>query len=81
MSQATLNASSHGERMFVNSCITVIETMRSHTLGIIAQLTYGHKVNSFDDEYFLLGEKFMEIAGDAVTPSLLDVHPLCEDSF
>lgn len=60
---------------------TLIETvmMRSYTIGIISQLTYGHKVDSFDDEYFLLGERFTEITGDAVTPSLLDVHPLCED--
>ncbi|KAI0768402.1 cytochrome P450 [Irpex lacteus] len=47
-----------------------------YTIGIVSQLTYGHKVDSFDDEYFLMGEKFIEITGDAVTPSLLDVHPL-----
>lgn len=44
----------------------------------MAEIGYGHRIESFDDEYFTLGEKLGKIAGEGSIPSLLDIHPICQ---
>ena len=46
--------------------------------GIISDLGYGHHINSLDDEFFAVGERFLKVGTFATTPTLLDLHPLCE---
>ncbi|KAI0092995.1 cytochrome P450 [Irpex rosettiformis] len=43
--------------------------------GIIAEVGYGHRIDSFDDEFFSIGERFLKFSNAATTPSLLDLHP------
>lgn len=46
--------------------------------GVITDISYGHRIDSFDDEFFYVGQNFVKIAGQAALPTLLDLHPICE---
>ena len=52
--------------------------MLSFAGATVAEIGYGHRIESFDDEYFTLGEKLGKIAGEGSIPSLLDIHPICQ---
>lgn len=47
----------------------------------MTEIGYGHHIDSFDDVFFSVGERFAKIAGIGATPSLLDLHPICEYRF
>ncbi|KAI0093004.1 cytochrome P450 [Irpex rosettiformis] len=42
----------------------------------VTDIGYGHRIDSFDDDFFILGENMCKVAGKAATPSLLDIHPI-----
>ncbi|KAI0768403.1 cytochrome P450 [Irpex lacteus] len=44
--------------------------------GVITDISYGHRIDSFDDEFFYVGQNFVKIAGQAALPTLLDLHPI-----
>ena len=46
--------------------------------GIVAEIGYGHRIDSYEDEFFSIGERFIACASAAATPSLLDLHPVCK---
>ena len=48
--------------------------------GVVTDIGYGHRIDSFDDEFFGVGERFIAHASAATTPSLLDLHPACTSS-
>ena len=45
--------------------------------GIVADIGYGHRIESYEDEFFDIGERFIACAGTTNTPTLLDLHPVC----
>ncbi|KAI0092993.1 cytochrome P450 [Irpex rosettiformis] len=45
--------------------------------GIVTEISYGHRIKSFDDKFFLLSEKWARIAHEGSRATLLDVHPIC----
>ena len=49
--------------------------------GVVTDIGYGHHIDSFDDEFFTVGERFIAHASTATTPSLLDLHPACTSSL
>ena len=57
---------------------TVADMMSGFAGATVAEIGYGHRIESFDDESFKLGEKSGKIVGEGATPILLDVHPICE---
>ena len=50
----------------------------SYAGATVTEIAYGHRINSFDDEFFRLGEKWCQVASIGTRPSLLDIHPACE---
>ncbi|KAI0768442.1 cytochrome P450 [Irpex lacteus] len=44
--------------------------------GIVAELGYGHRIESFDDEFFEIGEGYAKLSLAGGTPSLLDINPI-----
>lgn len=46
--------------------------------GIVTDIGYGHRIESFDDDFFSMGERFLEHALAATAPNLMDLHPVCE---
>ncbi|KAI0093006.1 cytochrome P450 [Irpex rosettiformis] len=42
----------------------------------VTEIGYGHRIESFDDDFFYMGEKLGQTAGKGATPSLLDIHPI-----
>ncbi|KAI0093003.1 cytochrome P450 [Irpex rosettiformis] len=44
--------------------------------GIVSDIGYGHRIESFDDEFFVVGEGYGSLSLAGGTPSLLDLHPL-----
>lgn len=52
--------------------------MLSYAGATVTEIAYGHRINSFDDEFFRLGEVWCRVAGIGTRPSLLDIHPACE---
>ncbi|KAI0092996.1 cytochrome P450 [Irpex rosettiformis] len=44
--------------------------------GVVSDVGYGQHIDSFDSEFFSVGERFIKVASAATTPSLLDLHPV-----
>ncbi|KAI0092994.1 cytochrome P450 [Irpex rosettiformis] len=43
--------------------------------GIVTDVGYGHHIDSLDDDFFSMGERFLQYATAVTAPSLLDLHP------
>jgi hypothetical protein len=46
--------------------------------GIISDISYGHRIESFDDPFFSIAEGLGRMVHDGGSPSLLDIHPICK---
>ncbi|KAI0748969.1 cytochrome P450 [Irpex lacteus] len=44
--------------------------------GVVTDIGYGHRIESYDDEFFSVGERFIKYGAAATTPTLLDIHPI-----
>ncbi|KAI0092998.1 cytochrome P450 [Irpex rosettiformis] len=44
--------------------------------GVVTEIGYGHRIDSFTDGFFSVGDRFAKIAGMGANPSLLDLHPI-----
>ncbi len=63
--------------VFLDRC-AVLTYQVSFSGGIVAELGYGHRIESFDDEFFEIGEGYAKLSLAGGTPSLLDLNPICE---
>lgn len=47
----------------------------------MTDIGYGHRIESYDDEFFSVGERFIKYGAAATTPTLLDIHPICKPTY
>ena len=58
--------------------IVVMKTVSRFAGATVSDIAYGHRIESFDDDFFNVGENLCRIAGKGATASLLDIHPICK---
>ncbi|KAI0768404.1 cytochrome P450 [Irpex lacteus] len=44
--------------------------------GVVSDIGFGHRIESFDDDYFRLSEQWARVAHEGSRTSLLDLHPI-----